>query len=62
VSRTITYHCQGPSCETHQKSTAAAPLLGWLLVTWDAEFLDFCSWDCLIKYGATREPNEEFDV
>lgn len=61
MSRLITYQCQGPGCDTHQKSSSGAPLQGWLLVTWDADFLDFCSWDCVIKYGATKPAVEQME-
>ena len=42
-------HCDGPGCDTWARTL----LSGWVSVK---DGLDFCSWDCAIKYGATREP------
>lgn len=55
------YNCEGPGCEMRQQSTASAPIAGWLQVIEGLPSLpdvyrDFCSWDCVIKFGAKLEP------
>ena len=55
-------HCDGPDCITWMKmGKAFADNAGFLSVYWgdglDNSF-DFCSWDCCIKYGATKPPLE----
>jgi hypothetical protein len=34
---------------------------GFLAVNWRGDWgtkLDFCSWDCILRYGATKPPME----
>lgn len=53
--------CQGPNCDSHQRSEVGSTppyTSGWVRVS-DGKPHDFCSWDCLIKYGAQREPMTE---
>lgn len=55
------YHCDGPDCEMQQRSTAYAPIAGWLQVNEGLPSLpdntfDFCSWDCLLRRAAKIEP------
>jgi hypothetical protein len=61
------YYCNRDGCDSHQTSTAAAPITGWLLVVERApsrepEQLDFCSWDCLMQYAATIPPPETIEL
>lgn len=50
--------CDGPGCNTWTRTL----LDGWVqvielpcILEYD-HAMDFCSWDCLLKYAATREP------
>jgi hypothetical protein len=51
------WYCDGPGCEVH-----TAPILSrghFLVVSMPGEpRRHFCGWDCVMKYGATREPDE----
>lgn len=48
------YHCDGPDCERNWSEAASTDHglsvqgMGWSLV--------FCGWDCVLRYGATIEP------
>lgn len=46
-------HCDGPDCRTW---TTKPKKHGFLTVSWDGRVFHFCSWDCTLKYGATKEP------
>jgi hypothetical protein len=51
-----TYHCDGPDCERNWAGTAHAEHgLSVVGKGWD---LHFCGWDCVLRYGATIEPEE----
>ena len=47
----LAIHCD--SCETWGRGTMTE---GFLKVDWDGLVLHFCSWDCLLRHGMTREP------
>lgn len=52
-------HCDGPECNAWVVSGWLAD--GWLTVSEWGEGdsnLHFCYWDCLLKYGASKEPIE----
>lgn len=52
------YHCDGPNCERHVRTTGARPPL-FLAVSEGADHeLHFCGWDCLLRLAATKEPEE----
>jgi len=64
VSIERAYHCDGPDCEVHTRTATPPPYLppGFLRVEEGApdgrEEYHFCTWDCAIRYGATRPPTE----
>jgi hypothetical protein len=54
------FHCDGPDCERHVKTAASRPEAGFVFVTegGSAATLHFCTWDCVLKYAATKPPSE----
>jgi hypothetical protein len=54
------YHCDAPECERHVRTAASRPAAGYLFVTegGSGATLHFCSWDCVLKYAATKPPVE----
>lgn len=55
----IAWHCDGPGCDRWQRVYAWPD-------TWTASWigipdanLHFCTWDCVLKYAATKTPTEE---
>jgi len=50
------YRCDGPGCDTWVQSTQPPPRAGWLHVLVDDQpqpvRLDFCGWECAMRYGA----------
>lgn len=60
-----TYHCDGPDCEHHGSDQYP----GWVLVTEHSSHpgeppdeMQFCSWDCVLKYAAKFPPPERIEV
>lgn len=56
-----TYHCDGPGCERHWSEGAAAQAPGLLTVSESGPAgvdLNFCGWDCAMKYAARFPPAE----
>lgn len=50
------FHCDGPECERHMRTTKAKPRM-FLTVTRDIDpTMHFCGWDCALRYAAAREP------
>lgn len=49
------YHCDGPDCE---RNFSEAQLEHFLMVHGKGWDLHFCGWDCVLRYGATIEPEE----
>lgn len=49
----IGHHCDGPGCHTW---TNRPKKHGFLTVKWDGATFHFCSWDCVLRYAATKEP------
>ena len=63
-----TFSCNGPECEAHIKTHAEQPPT-FLSVFENPGFpheprteLHFCSWDCVLKYGAGIEPSERIEL
>lgn len=52
-----TYRCDGPECQSNC-SEAAHRELPFLTITGDGPTLHFCTWDCVLKHAATKEPTE----
>jgi hypothetical protein len=55
-------HCDGPGCDTWTRTM----LEGWVQVielpcASDCKYArHFCSWDCLLRFGAAKEPIEDY--
>lgn len=60
-------HCDSPTCNTWQKDHQPRRLTdtGWLHIQHiddHSEIWHFCSWDCVLKYAATKTPTTEIDL
>lgn len=63
----VAARCDSPDCNSWTYTPRA---LSWLFVLWsdgDADpfadvTLDFCSWDCAMRYGSTIEPNVTVEI
>lgn len=54
-----TYYCDGPECERHARTGAATRVpVGFLRITGDGAPEHFCSWDCVLRHAAKKEPAE----
>ena len=63
MGREITYYCEGPDCTTFVRSTAPAPVRGWLLVyepqdDGTVRSIDLCGWSCALRFAARIDPEE----
>jgi hypothetical protein len=58
------YYCDGPECERHVRTAAHRPAAGFVFVTEGGSggTLHFCGWDCVLKYAATKPPEEVIAV
>jgi len=53
------YYCDGPECERHVQTAAERPQGGFIFVEeGGSAALHFCTWDCVLKYAATKPPVE----
>jgi hypothetical protein len=52
------FYCDAPECEAHTRTIAGRPGMGFVTVTVDGPARHFCSWDCVLKFGATMPPVE----
>jgi hypothetical protein len=53
------FYCDGPECERHARTVAKRPASGFVFVTEGGSgALHFCGWDCVLKYAATKPPEE----
>ena len=54
------FYCDGPECERHAQTALSRPGGGFVFVTegGSAATLHFCTWDCVLKYAATKPPSE----
>jgi len=55
------FHCDGPGCVAHQRTTARVPRY-WLVVT-EADLgggdeRHFCGWECVLRFAAQLPPPE----
>jgi hypothetical protein len=67
LAREVTYYCEGPDCNIHVRSTAPAPVRGWLLVQepqddGTAKNIDLCGWTCALRLAAGIDPEEVIEV
>lgn len=52
------FTCDSEDCERHVRATGTHPPT-FIAVTEDAgETLHFCSWDCVLKFAATKPPSQ----
>jgi hypothetical protein len=58
------YHCDGPDCERHARIAVPDRLpTSFLLVTRHEDpDQHFCSWDCVLRFAAAKEPTDVFPV
>lgn len=56
------FYCDAPECDAHTRTIAEHPGMGFLMVD-DGESppLCFCSWDCVLRFGAKQPPIEVID-
>lgn len=55
------FHCDESECEAHVHTLRLRPEADFLVVSEDgsaANDLHFCTWDCVLKYAATKPPSE----
>ena len=53
------YYCDGPDCERHVRTASQRPEAGFVFVTdGGSATLHFCTWDCVLKFAATKPPTE----
>jgi hypothetical protein len=54
------FYCDGPDCGRHVQTAASRPQAGFVFVTegGSAATLHFCTWDCVLKFAATKPPTE----
>jgi hypothetical protein len=54
-----TFYCDAPECSGYAKTTTPRAPYGMLTVSGSHMGVHhFCSWDCVLKYAAAREPVE----
>lgn len=59
-------HCDGPACETWAKPNMAhdsgfLTVMDGVYYNHAEFFLHFCSWDCMMKYAAFKQPLDRID-
>lgn len=58
-----TYYCDAPDCENHAATAATGrTAMGFLRVSGDGPALHFCTWDCVMRFAAAKEPTEHIPV
>jgi hypothetical protein len=62
VSVDYTFRCDGPGCPRHVATPSPTPPVFLVVSVRDGNDLHFCGWDCVIRYGATMEPEEVIDA
>ena len=53
-----TYYCDWRECERHVRTAALRLPTPFLAVREEGRSLHFCSWDCILKHAAEKEPQE----
>jgi hypothetical protein len=53
----IGIHCDGSECDTWTRQEMAEAC-GFILAQWDGSGLQFCSWDCVLRFAANMPPLE----
>jgi hypothetical protein len=57
-----TFYCDGPDCDRHVRTTSTLPPV-FLTVSEGADHAShFCGWDCVLRFAATKEPEEVIPV
>jgi hypothetical protein len=54
-----TYYCDDPDCENHSKHAHYLIRLTEMQLT---KQLHFCSWDCVLRFGAQFAPSERVEA
>lgn len=56
------FHCDGPECAGHVRTSADFPSTGFIRTyeRWPGfdQERHFCTWDCLLRFAAARPPVE----
>lgn len=53
------FYCDWRECEGHVRTASTRPQSSFIIVTEDAgSSQHFCTWDCLLKFAAEKEPVE----
>jgi len=53
------FYCDWRECDSHTRTAAEEPGMGFVTITEDACLpRHFCSWDCLLKQAAETSPVE----
>lgn len=50
------FHCDGPECDRHVRTRDAQPPVFLTVGQRGADDLHFCTWDCVLRLAATKEP------
>jgi hypothetical protein len=50
------YQCDYHHCDSWVKTPELYVSSGFMKLEWMGKQYDFCSWDCLLKYGSRFEP------
>jgi hypothetical protein len=60
------FHCDWSECEAHVRTVLARPATGFLTLTeqWPGRRAThhFCSWDCVMRFAAAKEPLELIEL
>ncbi len=51
------FHCDGPDCTRHVRTSSLGPPM-FLTILDDGKEFHFCGWDCILRFAATKEPEE----
>jgi hypothetical protein len=66
MQRETVYRCAASDCDTFVHSYSPPPVRGWIAVhERDGESvtdLDFCGWNCLLRFSATIDPDVVIDA
>ncbi|MEA2252518.1 MAG: hypothetical protein QOG70_2760 [Solirubrobacteraceae bacterium] len=52
------FHCDGPECERRGHTTRLRHEMFLVVSERGGSALHFCGWDCVLRYAATKEPEQ----
>lgn len=60
-------HCDGPACGNWAKADMAGKsgfytIFDGVYPTYAEYVAHFCSWDCIMKYAAFKDPTQQIDL